>query len=67
MVMSLTLRQTLHATWQARLERAVVHDVWAGGRVASLEAVLAAAQTAEQRAQVQVGIATRQTPEAATN
>jgi hypothetical protein len=50
------------ATWQARLESAVVHDVYAAApRPGALEALQPRCETSEQRAQLQRWIAARDT------
>ncbi len=50
------------ATWQASLERAVIHDVYAGGPPGALEAVARRADSPERRVQVETWIARRARP-----
>ena len=48
------------ATWQARLERAVVHDLYSGApRTGALEALVPVCETPAQRAQLQRWVAER--------
>ncbi len=49
------------AAWQASLERAVIHDVYAGGKPGALEALAPRADSALHRMQVQVWIERRDT------
>ena len=59
---SLTLRVAPPSMWRATLERAVVHDVYAGGRPGSLEALVATPGiSARQGAEVEAWIARRRT------
>ncbi|MBZ5588322.1 MAG: hypothetical protein LAO05_07145 [Acidobacteriia bacterium] len=47
------------ATWQASLERAVIHDVYADGPPGALEALVACADSRSRRVQVETWIARR--------
>jgi hypothetical protein len=50
------------ATWQASLERAVIHDVYAGGSPGALERIAPSADSLLRRRQVETWIARRDGP-----
>ena len=52
------------ATWQASLERAVIHDLYAGGPKGALEELLPRTDTPARRAMLEGWIARRDTPPA---